>query len=107
MCMIVTQLEDGSEKFTLCFEHKDEFQPITDFENKEQAILIQNEINRRGMGITLKVPSRIREFSILEFKNGKPIETATALNFEQALEEIGIKVDFKVEEPVIDLSFFM
>lgn len=104
MCMIVTKLDENSEVFTLCFEHKGELQPITDFCDLSQAELVEKQINKTGYGITLK-NSQVREFAIGKILEGVFQEEKSAANLHDALETLGINVDFPVEAPLTDFLF--
>lgn len=104
--MSVMQLDENSELYTLCFEHKGEIQPISDFKDPTQADLLKDMINKTGYSIKLTDLAKTREFSIgMISGNGFEVEI-TAQNLEDALKKLNIKVDFLVEPPISEIPYF-
>lgn len=107
VCMMsVVQLDENSELYTLCFEHKGEIQPISDFEDPTQADLLKDMINNTGYSIKLSDLVHTREFSIgTTNSNGFKVES-TAQDLEDALKKLDIEVDFLVEAPLSEIPEF-
>lgn len=104
--MSVVQLDENSELYTLCFEHKGEIQPISDFEDPKQADLLKDMINSTGYSIKLTDLVETREFSI-GITSGSDFKVMnTAQDLEEALDHLNIKVDFKVEAPLLEIQDF-
>lgn len=103
--MIVTQIDDCSDLFTLA--HMDKtgtILPISDFDSKNHAEIVKDLINQTGFSIKLKELSTEREFSIGRYQRESFIECKTADSFQAALACIGIQVDFPVEAPAFDFD---
>lgn len=94
--MIVAQLDNNSI-YTLCCQVDGDIRPIADFSDKSQAEYLQKEINKQNCVVMLDELSDVREFCI-GVKRGAVIETtARATNLSEALNILGINVDFEVE----------
>jgi hypothetical protein len=105
--MIVTQINDSTDVFTLAHEDKvGAIMPISDFQSKGQAELLKDLINQTGFCIKLKELSTEREFSIGRYQKNQFIECKTADSLEDALSLIGINVNFPVEAPEFDLDSY-
>lgn len=107
MCkMKVIKLDESSELHTLCYDNNGDYEPLTDFMNAHQALLVQQLINDSGFCIKLSEHATTREFSIGKHDTDgvfKLIQTTTDLT--SALDFINIKVNFLVEPPPMEIQY--